>query len=379
MKIRGGKNMALASVIQYEGDNTTFIWKSPIEDFKTGSQLIVHESQEAIFFMNGKALDLFGPGRYTLETQNMPLLSRFFNRATGGETPYHCEIYFINKTEQMAIKWGTDSQVQYMEPTYKFPLTIGASGEMTVSVADSRKLLVKLVGTEKEFTQRELVHTFRAFLMAKIKPYLAKTMQEATFTIFEVDAHMGELSKELHQDLRPDFEDYGLHLERFFVTTIAKPEGESAYEKFKELHIRQYADVTEASLRQKVGVIEQETEKQKTIIEAEGLAEKRKIEGYTYQQERSYEVAEKLAQNEGVGEFSNMGIGLGMMTGVAGNVGNAVGSVVADSMKPMQEDTEKDEIAEFKRKLEKLKLMREKEILTEEEFEAEKKKLLESL
>ena len=90
--------MSLVEVIKYEGDNTTFIWKSTIEDFKTGTQLIVHESQEAIFFMNGQALDLFGPGRYTLETQNMPLLSRFFNKATGGETPYHCEIYFINKT-----------------------------------------------------------------------------------------------------------------------------------------------------------------------------------------------------------------------------------------------------------------------------------------
>lgn len=371
--------MAVASIIKYEGDNSTFIWKSPIEDFKTGSQLIVHESQEAVFFMNGQGLDLFGPGRYTLETQNMPLLSRFINKATGGETPYHCEIYFINKTEQMAIKWGTDSQVQYMEPTYQFPLHIGASGEMTVSVADSRKLLVKIVGTEKEFTQKELVQTFRAFLMAKIKPYLAKTMQEAKFSIFEIDAHMGELSKELHEDLREDFQAYGLHLDRFFVTTIAKPEGETAYEKFKELHIRQYADVAEASLRQKVGVIEQETEKQKTIIEAEALAEKRRLEGYSYQQERSFDVAEKLAQNEGVGEFSNMGIGLGMMTGVAGTVGNTVGGVVGEAVKPMQEEKEEDEMAAFKRKLEKLKWMKENGIINEEEFEAEKKKILENL
>lgn len=380
--------MALAQVIKYEGDNSTFIWKSPIEDFKTGTQLIVHESQEAIFFMNGQALDLFGPGRYTLETQNMPLLSRFFNKATGGETPYHCEIYFINKTEQMAIKWGTDSQVQYMEPKYKFPLNIGASGEMTVSVADSRKLLVKVVGTEfdketgKALSQQGLVQKFRAFLMAKIKPYLAKTMQEAEFSIFEIDSHMDELSRELHKDLIEDFRDYGLNLNRFFVTTIAKPDGDTAYEKFKDLHIRQYSDVAEATLRQKVGIIEQETEKQRKIIEAEALAEKRRLEGYTYQQERSYEVAEKLAQNEGVGEFSNMGIGLGMMTGVAGTVGNTVGGVVGETMNPIKENSEenkKDEMAEFKKKLEKLKMLKEQEIITEEEFIEEKKKLLESL
>jgi hypothetical protein len=60
------------------------IWKHPIEDFNTGAQLIVHESQEAVFFINGEALDLFGPGRHTLETQNMPLVGKFFNRLTLG-------------------------------------------------------------------------------------------------------------------------------------------------------------------------------------------------------------------------------------------------------------------------------------------------------
>lgn len=374
--------MAMAEVIKYEGDNSTFIWKSPIEDFKTGTQLIVHESQEAIFFMNGQALDLFGAGRYTLETENMPLLSRFFNKATGGETPYHCEIFFINKTEQMAIKWGTDSQVQYMEPKYKFPLNIGASGEMVVSVADSRKLLVKVVGTEFNkdtgvaLSQSGLVQKFRAFLMAKIKPYLAKTMQEAEFSIFEIDSHMRELSQELHKELIEDFQEYGLNLNHFFVTTIAKPDGDIAYEKFKDIHIRQYSDVAEANLRQKVEIIDQETEKQKKIIEAEALAGKRKLEGYTYHEERSFDVAEKVAQNEGVGEFSNMGIGIGMMSGVAGTIGNTMGKTINESLNP---ENKVDEMAEFKRKIEKLKLLKDTGIITEEEFLEQKKKLLENL
>ena len=101
----------IAEVIKYEGDNTTFIWKHPLEDFNSTTQLIVHESQEAIFFMNGQALDLFGPGRYTLETQNIPLIGKALNRVTGDQLPFHCEVYFINKTEQMAVKWGTDSKV----------------------------------------------------------------------------------------------------------------------------------------------------------------------------------------------------------------------------------------------------------------------------
>lgn len=161
--------MAIADIIKYEGNNTTFIWKHPIEDFNTTSQLIVHESQEAIFFLNGQALDLFAPGRHTLETENIPVIRKFLNLPTGGQTPFHCEVYFINKVEQMAVKWGTDSRVQYVEPTYKFPLSIGASGEMSLRVEDSRKLLVKIVGTENFLAQAQLMSFFRAFLMTKVK------------------------------------------------------------------------------------------------------------------------------------------------------------------------------------------------------------------
>ena len=85
--------MKIADIIKYEGDNSTFIWKHPCEDFNSMTQLIVHESQEAIFFMNGQALDLFGAGRHTLETQNIPLLGRLLNRVTGGDTPRNERVY----------------------------------------------------------------------------------------------------------------------------------------------------------------------------------------------------------------------------------------------------------------------------------------------
>lgn len=73
-----------------------------------------------------------------LETENIPILHHLINIPTSGESAFHCEVYFINKTEQMAIRWGTDSKVQYVESTYKFPLSIGASGEMSLRVDDSR-------------------------------------------------------------------------------------------------------------------------------------------------------------------------------------------------------------------------------------------------
>lgn len=318
----------ITDIIKYEGDNTTFIWKHPCEDFNSLTQLIVHESQEAIFFMNGQALDLFGAGRYTLETQNIPLIGKALNRATGDVSPFHCEVYFVNKVEQMAIKWGTDSLVQYIEPTYGFPLSIGANGEMSLRAEDSRKLLLKLVGTTIELSQQQLVTYFRSFLMTRIKTYIAHVMKANAINIFEIDEKLTLFSDSIKKLLLNDFSDYGVSLEKFFVTSVLKPDGDAQYEKFKELYFRQYADIAEAKLKQQTEVINAQTEAQRKIIDSQAEATKRAQEGYTYGQERGFDVAEKVASNEAVGQFTNMGIGLGTMAGVGGAVGGVIGGAV---------------------------------------------------
>ncbi len=370
----------IADVIKYEGDNSTFIWKHPCENFNSLTQLIVHESQEAIFFMNGQALDLFGPGRYTLETQNIPQIGKFLNRATGDKTPFHCEVYFINKTEQMSIKWGTDSKVQYVDPTYGFPISIGASGEMSLRAEDSRKLLLKLVGTEDFLGQQKLISFFRAFLMTRVKTYIAQVMKMNAINIFEIDENLTAFSENIHKLLIPDFADYGISLERFFVTNIVKPDGDRQYEKFKELHFRQYADIAEAKLRQQTDLIYAQTEAQKVVIDSQAQATKRAQEGYTYAQERGFDVAERAAQNEAVGQFTNLGVGLGTMAGVGGAIGGAVGGAVNNAMASTAQSTQPnqptDDMAAFKAKVEKLTVMKESGMITEEEFAQMKAKLL---
>ena len=320
--------MELASIIKYEGDNSTFIWKHPCEDFNTTTQLIVHESQEAVFYMNGQILDRFEAGRYTLQTQNIPLIGKFYNKVFGDKTPFHCEVYFINKTEQMAVKWGTDSKVEYIDPIYKFPIQLGASGEMNLRVEDACKLLVKIVGTEHNLSQASVVQKFRAFLMTKFKTYMANYIKTNNINVFEIDENLKQMSDELQEMLVPDFSEYGVSLVHFFITTIVKPEGNEQYAKFKELHYRQYTEVAEAELKQKTAIINAETEAQKKIIDSKAEATKREQEGYTYQQERGFDVAEKVASNEAVGEMSNLGIGLGVM----GAVGGTVSGVVTNSM-----------------------------------------------
>lgn len=376
----------IAEIIKYEGDNSTFIWKHPCEDFNSLTQLIVHESQEAIFFMNGQALDLFGPGRYTLETENIPKIGKVLNRTTGDKTPFHCEVYFINKAEQMAIKWGTDSKVQYVDPTYGFPISIGASGEMSLRAEDSRKLLVKLVGTENYLGQQQLIGFFRAFLMTRVKTYIAQVIKANAINIFEIDENLTAFSENIHKLLIPDFADYGIALERFFVTHIVKPDGDRQYEKFKELHFRQYADIAEATLRQKTDLIYAQTEAQKVVIDSQAQATKRAQEGYTYAQERGFDVAAKVAQNEAVGQFTNMGVGLGTMAGVGGAVGGVVGNAVGGALQaasepaqPVQPAQTTDDMAAFKAKVEKLGMMKEAGLITEEEFAAMRAELLKNI
>ena len=199
----------IAELIKYEGDNNTFIWKHPCEDFNSMTQLIVHESQEAIFMMNGQALDLFGPGRYTLETQNIPKIGKFLNRSVGDETPFHCEVYFINQTVQMGLKWGTDSKVRYIDPDSGVPLALGASGEMNLRVSDSRKLLVKLVGTTNGIAWGEtgtgftksLQSAFRPLISTAVKSNLTASIKAAEISLFEVDEHLEELGEILKQKI----------------------------------------------------------------------------------------------------------------------------------------------------------------------------------
>lgn len=315
------------NIIKYGGDNRTFIWKHPCRDFNNATHLIVYESQEAIFFKDGQALDLFGAGHYILEPDKMPLLKRLFNKEKD-LSRFQCDVYFINKTEQMSIKWGTDTKIQFMEPTFGFPISIGACGEMSLRVEDSRKLLIKLVGTDTILDQQRLTSFFRALLVSKLKSYISQSIRTNGISIFEIDEHLDNFSTDIKRLLIPDFSDYGISLEKFYVTNIQKPEGDKEYERFKGLHFRQYADIAEAKLQQQTELIRAQTEAQKIIIDSQANATKRVQEGYTYQQERGFNIAEDIVNNDAIAPFTNIGVGLGSMSSISNNMGDMLKSAV---------------------------------------------------
>ncbi len=369
------KGDEFVSVIKYEGDNETLVWKYPIEDFNLGSQLIVHESQEAIFFRDGQALDLFGAGRYTLETQQLPLLEKLYQLPTDTDGAFHSEVYYINLATQMGIKWGTDSKVRLFDPASGVHIEIGASGEFNIRVADSRRLLLKVVGTTGSLGQVELLGggngrgMFRALVMTQVKSYLAQVIKDCGINILEIDAHLLGLSTALRERINEGLSDYGLTMPEFFVSRVVTPDDDPNFKRMKEQYAEQYLLIRQEQIRKSEAeaaaerkAVEAQTTAQIKIIGAQGEAEALKIQkaaeaesyrmqaaaeaeemrlkGYTYQQETSRQVGLEAMKNgigggegggvlSGLGDLAGLGVGLGAMGSVIGMTKDAVGPLFA--------------------------------------------------
>ena len=288
------------STIQYEGDNTTLIWKHPIVDFNLGSQLIVHETQEVVLFINGEALDSFGPGRYSLDTSFLPFFNKAFKLPTDKKAPFHAEVYFINLAVQMGMKWGTDSRVRFIDPKTSIPLDIGACGELNLQVVDGRKLMLKIVGTTSSLTGSQLIGGmgtsddvsevlrgfFHAPLMTVVKNYLSGAIRAQDINIFEIDAHLLELSDELRNQIDSVFAEYGLSISQFYVTNVSLPEESPSFKRLKQLHAEAYLGVQEQEVRTAVKaseldrtIMEESTSARVNIIKAQAAAESQKVLG----------------------------------------------------------------------------------------------------
>ncbi|WP_051533463.1 SPFH domain-containing protein [Anaerovibrio sp. RM50] len=320
-------------VISYEGDNQTLIYKFPEADFNTLSQLVVHESQQAILMKDGQMLQTFGPGRYTMDTKNIPLLREFVQLPFADhKSPFHCEIYFINLAEQLNVHWGTNQAVEYIDPNYNVVMNIGLSGTMSIKIKDGRFLLKHLVGTEELMSRDGITGWLKNICQSKLKAYIASYMQKPEVSIFNMDTQLEHMSKELQLNMEPVMGGYGFQLMYFVATNFVRPQNCEGYNKIKDLMLRQRVAVDNALVDQKLELIQEDTEAKKLVIEAKGLAEKRVIEGFTYQQERQFDIMEKLAANQGIGDFSNAGIGVGMMASLGNVMATQMTGVLQQSM-----------------------------------------------
>lgn len=346
------------SVIKYEGSNDVICFKYPIEDFLTGSELIVHESQQAVFYKDGEALDTFGPGRHFLTTDGLPLVGKLYNlNANQKAQPFHCEIYFVNMSSIMGIKWGTPNKVGLFDPHSGLHVDIGACGTFNLVVTNPRKLLFKLVGTTNGIFKDDIIDEkdfggiFKDLVISKVKSNLAKVIKSTDINILEVDEHIDEISAYLKKEINPIMEEYGLSISEFFVTNILLPNDDSNFRKMKELYAEQYLKVKnenilkdEAMARQQRRMVEVQTEANEEVmraqakataykLQAEAEAEEMRMKGYTYQQETQRQVAVGAVTNPSSisgmnSSMIDLGVGIGMMKEVAQTVGSSLNTSI---------------------------------------------------
>ena len=362
-KLNQERSAGTPSVIRYEGNNQTFVWKHPMTDFVTGSQLIVHESQEAIFLRNGEALDSFGPGRYTLETGVLPRMSSLYPLPVQGQ-PFHAEVYFVNLTTQMGIKWGTNSKVGLFDPVSGIHVELGASGSFNLQVTEARRLLIRLVGTTDGLSRDQLfggdMSYFRTMVMTRVKGNLARVIKENRISVLELDERVEQISAALKEAINADLAEYGLTMPEFYVANILTPEDDPNFRRLKQQHADRYLRVREEEIKKAEAeaaferkAVEAQTAARMKVIGAQGDADvtrikaqaeaeayrmqaeaeavEMKMKGYTYQQETARQVGLEAMKNGGAGSMTGLagdmmqlGVGLGTMSSVIGMAKEAI-------------------------------------------------------
>lgn len=211
----------------------------------------------------------------------------------------------------MNIRWGTPTPLQIEDAKYRIMIPVRMFGQFAIQVAESKKLLIKLVGTTREFNQKTLSDCFKGILLTNIRDYVAKMFVQKEISILEIQSYLKEISNAIADDLRAEFTEYGLELVNFNVNEISVPENDPAYLELRKAK----------SERAKMDIL-----------------------GYNYQQERMFNVLDRAASNEGTSSaVMGAGMGLGMGLNVGNAVGGAMNEAINDNIKPQNNEQEKPE------------------------------------
>ncbi len=289
-------------LVKWAGNPTILAWRFPSDQLSTWTQLIVNETQEAYLVKEGVYQGPFGAGRHTLSTENIPLLTKLIGIPFGGKSPFTAEVWFVNRATNLDIKWGTPDPIQLQDPKYQIMVPVRAFGQYGIKITDPKKFLLKLVGTLPGFDTNTLAEYFKGVFTTKIKTGIANAIIKNGQSVLDVSTQLEILSDMLKAALSPEMDDFGVGLAQFNIHSINVPEEDPAVITLKAA----LAKRTEMSLL-----------------------------GYNYQQERSFDVMQTAAGNEGsAGSVMGAGLGLGMGVGLGGSMGNAF-SQIAPSLQPV--------------------------------------------
>lgn len=277
--------MAIIDVVKVEMSDHELCRKFPSDDLRLGTQVIVYPTQVAFFVKGGQIYDQFEAGTYTLKTDNIPLLNKIINLPFGSKSPFKAEVWYINLTTKMDMKWGTTTPIQLEDPKYNIIVPVRAYGQYGVKVIAPEVFLKSLIGTMNAFSADKVNEYFKGQMLSTLNNAISAKIAADGISILDVNTHLLEMSEYCGGTINKAFEKYGLQLTDFTFVSINVPQNDPSVVRLKE---------------------------------AKDLAARLKITGKdVYQMERSFNVLEKAAGNEGAGgSMVAMGAGLGAGLGV---------------------------------------------------------------
>jgi len=290
------------------GQTGVLIYRHPNEALVSGSIIRVYESQEALFLKDGVIQAILPPGPHTVDSQVMPFLSSLMNLPFGGKKAYAAEVWFVNKSVQFDIPWGTPSKMLVTDPATSVPLSVSANGTISIKVIDSRNLFVNMVGQVPNFTLDNLKTKTKSIVIARTREVLQKYANESGKSFIDISGSTSEIGDLMREAIHNEFERYGLSLEGCYFRDIVVDKDENYEAVFSRAKRLLNADTA---------ALEDERQDER---------ERRRLEkmGATYMQDRQMDVMQTFAGNENSAGTAAVGLGagVGMMGMVAGQMQN---------------------------------------------------------
>lgn len=325
-------------VIEFlDNSGNTMVKRMPNDgpaEIKWGAQLTVRESQEAVFFRDGKALDVFKAGRHVLETQNIPLIGKWVTSfGYGPDSPFRAEVYFVGKQLFTNLKWGTKEPILFRDSELKM-IRIRSFGSFSIQISDSLLFLNKIVGTRGVFRNEDIEDYLKSIIVSRLTNIIGDELK----TVFDMPSSFDDLSLAARVKLQSEFEGLGLSLHDFYINSISVPE-----------------------------------EVQLVIDQRSGMSAIGNMDEFM-----KYKIAlslENASQNEGtVGSTMGAGVGAGMGMGMGFMMPQMIQQSMMSSMQGGSAEKESP-----MDKLKKLKELLDMGIINEEEFNQKKNKLMEQI
>ena len=335
--------MPVADRIKWDmSSDDEIIWKFPSEDILVGAQLIVGEGQEAIFVKGGELLDHFSTGTHTLITSNLPILNKLVNLPFGNKTPFSAEVWFVSKLVKMDIKWGTKSPIQIMDSVLEMPVSVRSFGRWGYK-ANNVSRIIKKLATQFGVDSSKINEYLYGYIAQVISETIANELTKKNTSILNISTKLIDLSNLVKDKILKSFKEIGIDIVNFNIESINIPDDE--LKKIQQVY-------------------------QKTL-EARELSKTKTNENFT--QIRSFDILDNAASNNsgtGQGLGAMLGAGLGIGAGIP--IGNKMGETV-------NKKADKTDLFTASDKLRELKKLLDEDIITKEQFDSSRKKILQEM